>query len=57
MMVMMTQLKWLEEVYEPSGLSQIAIVSHHLLMHHPLDAYYDSIMDDPQLNYYPVSSW
>jgi hypothetical protein len=32
-------------------------VNQHLPVHHPLDACYDSVVDDPQLSYYPVSSW
>jgi len=26
-------------------------------VHHPRDACYDSVVDDPQLSYYSVSSW
>jgi hypothetical protein len=31
--------------------------TQHPPVHHPLDASYDSVVDDPQLSYYPVSSW
>jgi len=34
-----------------------ATVNQHPPVHHPLDACYDSVMDDPQLSYYPISSW
>jgi hypothetical protein len=26
-------------------------------VHHPLDVYYESLVDEPQLNYYLVSTW
>jgi hypothetical protein len=38
-----------------SGL--LATVNQHPPVHHPPDASYDSVMDDPQLSYYLVSSW
>jgi hypothetical protein len=34
-----------------------ATVNQHTPVHHPLDACYDLVVDDPQLSYYPVSSW
>jgi hypothetical protein len=34
-----------------------ARVNQHQPVHHPLDASYDSLMDDPHLSYYPISSW
>jgi hypothetical protein len=35
-------------------------VNQHLPLdvhHHPLDARYESVLDEPQLSYYLVSSW
>jgi hypothetical protein len=32
-------------------------MNKHPPVHHPLDACYDLVVDDPQLSYYPVSSW
>jgi len=34
-----------------------ATMNKHPPVHHPLDACYDTVVDDPQLSYYPVSSW
>jgi hypothetical protein len=33
-----------------------ATVNQHPPVHHPQDACYDSVVDDPQLSYYSVSS-
>jgi hypothetical protein len=34
-----------------------ATVNQNLPVHHPLDACYYSVVDEPQLNYYLVSPW
>ncbi len=35
----------------------LATVNQHPPVHHPMDEGYDSIVDEPQLSYYLVSSW
>jgi hypothetical protein len=41
-----------------AGMEIRATVNQHPPVHHPPDdACYDSVVDDPQLSYYPVSSW
>ncbi len=47
-------LPWLRAVRD---VAHTATVKQHPPVHHPLDACYDSVVDDPQLSYYPVSSW
>jgi hypothetical protein len=43
---------------EPGNIrTYTATVNQHLPVHHPLDACYDSAVDETQLSYYPVSSW
>jgi hypothetical protein len=39
------------------GMVLWATVNQHPPVHHPLDVCYDSVVDDPQLSYYLVSSW
>jgi len=44
-------------IFTVGALNLMATVNQHPPVHHPLDACYDSVVDDPQLSYYPVSSW
>jgi len=39
------------------GSFNLATMNQHPLIHHPLDACYDLVGDDPQLSHYRVSSW
>ncbi len=34
-----------------------ATMNQHPLIHDLMNAHYDLVMDDPQLNYYLISSW
>jgi hypothetical protein len=41
----------------PQKENNWATVNQHPPVRHPLDACYDSVVDDPQLSYYPILSW